>query len=132
MWLPKRHQSATRNGAKMKLRGLFTALMIVAAGIAGGYATAAPAAPPPATIATLAGVDYRAAVVARHSSGEEPANARVVVTLYGRTQRGWALAFQRRLPETYFWRTVTAPHAICRLALSTASGRTGGGQLVVQ
>jgi hypothetical protein len=52
---------------------------------------------------------------------------------YTWTGRAWAFALRRRLPETGFWKTVTAPRAPCRFDISTrASGNAAHGQLIAR
>ncbi|HEX4521792.1 MAG TPA: hypothetical protein VH063_19610 [Gaiellaceae bacterium] len=72
------------------------------------------------TLADVSTVDYRAAVVADKSSGGAAPTARVNVVTYVRAGGRWQRAAARRLPGTYFWKTVTAPHAVCRFDISTA------------
>jgi hypothetical protein len=116
----------------MTVRGPLTALALAAALFAGGSVLRTTAARA-ATIATLASVDYRAVVTARPVSSGSAASAIVDVFLYRRTSRSWTLELRRRLPETYFWKTVNAPRALCRLAISTAVPGAGGrGRLIVQ
>jgi hypothetical protein len=70
-------------------------------------------------------------VTGRKSSGGAAPTAAVSVTTYrhdaGRRRRTGV----RRLRGTYFWKAVTAPHAVCRLELATASG-TGSGRPLVR
>jgi hypothetical protein len=71
------------------------------------------------TIGTVGGDGFRAEVVAQKSGGGPAPTAVVSVTTYRRTGGGWAKT-ARRLPGTYFWKTLTAPGAICRLELVTS------------
>ena len=98
-----------------------------------GSITGAAGGVPTKTIAAVTSVDYRAVVTARKSSSGSAPAATVTVTTYTPDKGRWALARDRRLPETYFWKTVTAPRALCRLEISTAGVATGRGpRLIVQ
>lgn len=120
----------------MAYRSLLIACTLAVSSLAGGSVTQADAAARAtsnATIAAVASVDYRTVVTARPASSGAAPSATVVVAVYRRTTRSWTLALKRRLPETYFWKTVTAPRAICRLSIATAAPRnTGRAQVIVQ
>jgi hypothetical protein len=59
--------------------------------------------------------------------------AAITIATYTRSGGHWTLARKKRLQGTYFWKTVTAPRALCRLELSTAQrDGTGGQRLIVQ
>ena len=47
------------------------------------------------------------------------------VRLYERSGDGWRSFASRRVPGTYFWNTVTAGHAVCRLDVRTAGDAPG-------
>jgi hypothetical protein len=64
-------------------------------------------------------VDSRAVVVARKSSGGLAPTAAVTVETYRRTAGRWQRNGARRLAGPFFWHTVTAPHALCRLEITT-------------
>jgi hypothetical protein len=106
----------------------------IAAAATAALAAAAPATAGAAaratTIATATSVDYRAEVTARKGSGGAAPTAAMSVTTYRRGAGGWRRAGVRRLRGTYFWKTVTAPHAVCRLELATASGAASTRPLV--
>jgi len=45
----------------------------------------------------------------------------VTVDTFDRTGGQWQRVGARRLAGPFFWKTVTAPHALCRLEIVTAS-----------
>jgi hypothetical protein len=117
----------------MFTRGLVTFALAATAVLAGGSIAPATAGAPAKTIAIVTSVDYRAVVTVRQSSSGTAPTAAVTVTTYSRAAGHWALARRHRLPETYFWKTVTAPRGLCRLEISTAApGKSRGPRLVVQ
>jgi hypothetical protein len=66
--------------------------------------------------------DYRSVVVATKTSGGGAPTAAVTVDTFGRAVGGhWQRVGARRLAGPFFWKTVTAPHALCRLEIVTAS-----------
>ncbi|MGH2841079.1 MAG: hypothetical protein ACRDKY_09680 [Solirubrobacteraceae bacterium] len=75
------------------------------AALASGSMTPAAGGLSAKTIATASSVDYRAVVTARQSSSGRAPTAAVTVTTYARENGRWVLAHNRRLPETYFWKT---------------------------
>jgi hypothetical protein len=79
------------------------------------------------TLADVSTVDYRAVVVADKTSGGAAPTARVHVISYVRAQGHWQRAAARQLAGWYFWKTVTAPRAVCRFEITTA-GRAVAGQ----
>lgn len=87
----------------------------------GSITSAASGSMPAKTIATVMSVDHRAVVTARQSSSGSAPTASVTVTAYARDNGRWVIVRSRRLPETYFWKTVAAPRALCRLEVSTAA-----------
>jgi hypothetical protein len=76
-----------------------------------------------ATVAVVTTQDFRAAVSARRLTGGPVPTAEVRVGLARRVGSGWRELGERRLEETYFWRTVSGPRAVCRLAIATAGAR---------
>jgi hypothetical protein len=60
----------------------------------------------------------RADVWARKTSTGPAPTAAVTVIVYRRVHATWEVMSSRGLSGTYFWKTVIAPHALCRLALS--------------
>jgi hypothetical protein len=67
--------------------------------------------------------DVRVAVVAKRASGGSAPTAEVRVGLARRVDSGWREVGERRLDEAYFWRTVSGPGALCRLAIGTTGAR---------
>jgi hypothetical protein len=72
-----------------------------------------------ASVGVITTADYRVAVVAQRMSGLPP-TAELRVGYARRVGGGWRELGERRLDETYFWRTVTGPRAVCRLEIETA------------
>jgi hypothetical protein len=72
-----------------------------------------------ASVGVITTADYRVAVVAQRMSGSPP-TAEVRVGYARRVGARWRELGERRLDETYFWRTVTGPRAVCRLEIETA------------
>jgi hypothetical protein len=72
-----------------------------------------------ASVGVITTADYRVAVVAQRMSGSPP-TAEVRVGYARRVGARWRELGERRLDETYFWRTVTGPRAMCRLEIETA------------
>jgi uncharacterized membrane protein len=73
-----------------------------------------------ATVATMTTRDFRVAVVARRLGGGGTPTAEVRVGLARRMGDSWRELGERRLGETYFWKTVTKTRGVCRLALASA------------
>jgi hypothetical protein len=76
-----------------------------------------------ASIASATTRDFRVAVVARRLTAGPPPTAEVRVGTAYRANGSWLETGEMRLRETYFWRTVTGPRAVCRLEIATASSR---------
>jgi hypothetical protein len=72
-----------------------------------------------ASVGVITTADYRVAVVAQRMSGSPP-TAEVRVGYARRVGARWRELGERRLDETYFWRTVTGPRAVCRLEIETS------------
>ncbi len=89
--------------------------------LAGAGSGAPRAAAHPITVATAAGVDYRVVLTASRDSSDAPPAAHVTVTTYERASGGWQVGRAERLAGTYFWHTITGPHALCRLELRTSA-----------
>lgn len=75
------------------------------------------------TVATMTTQDFRVAVVARQQDGGSIPTATVRVGLARRVAGSWRELGEKRLRETYFWRTVRASGAVCRLEFNTAGSR---------
>lgn len=109
----------------MQLATWTRTLVGLAAAAAFAAAPAGAAAASTKTVASVTTVDYRAVVVATRSSGGGAPVARVTVTTFGRSGGRWRKLDATRLAGPFFWKTVTAPHGLCRLEIATASS-TGG------
>jgi hypothetical protein len=101
------------------IRRRATALALVAASALAAEAAAAAASSK--TVATVTTADYRSVVVATKTSGGGAPTAAVTVDTFGRAGGHWQRVGARRLAGPFFWKTVTAPHAVCRLEIVTAS-----------
>jgi hypothetical protein len=87
-------------------------------------------APRVATVALTTTQEFRVALVATRLRGASPPTAEVRVGLARRIGGSWREFGERRLGETYFWNTVSRPHAICRLEIDTVGSRRGSGSRV--
>ena len=104
--------------------GVVTALAAVPLAGANTPTQARRATAPAVSLATATTQDFRVAVVATRSSAGTAPTAEVRVAVARRVGRAWRETGELRLPETYFWKTVTGPRALCRLEISTASSRS--------
>jgi len=97
--------------------------LVLTAALALAVAASASAA---RTIGTATTTDYRVVLTASKGrpAGGAP-SATVRVRLYERSGDGWKSFASRRVPGTYFWNTVTAGHAVCRLDVRTAGDAPG-------
>jgi hypothetical protein len=83
------------------------------------------------TVATSQTVDFRVAVVATKVSGGQAPSASASVKVFRRRGGSWQPFLAARLPGGYFWKVLTGPGAVCRLELSTSSGRSPGGHVTI-
>jgi hypothetical protein len=84
------------------------------------------------TIASTTTSDFRVVVtVKKVSEGPAPA-ARVTVRTYERAPSGWHTTGARVLAETYFWKTLIGPRAVCRVEIRTAGGAGSTPRAIVQ
>lgn len=81
-----------------------------------------PAAIPAKTIASLQTADYRVELSAVRAKGGAAPTAAVTLEVDVRRSGSWRRSLLRRLSGTWFWNTVTAAHAVCRLDLVEAPG----------
>lgn len=77
-----------------------------------------------ASVGVVTTRDFRAAVVAQRLSGGSMPTAEVRVGLARRVGAHWRELGEKRLDETFFWRTVTGQRAVCRLEIETAGPAT--------
>jgi hypothetical protein len=84
-----------------------------------------------ATVAVVTTQEFRVAVVARQVSGGSTPTAEMRVGVARRVGGRWREFAERRLGEQYFWKTVSRPHAICRLAIETVGTRRRPGSRVI-
>jgi hypothetical protein len=90
-------------------------------------------APRTATVDVMTTREFRVAVVATRLSGASPPTAEVRVGLARRVGSRWQEFDEQRLRERYFWNTVSRPHALCRLEITTVGARhTPGSRVSVQ
>jgi hypothetical protein len=85
-----------------------------------------------ATVATVTTFDFRVAVVAERIGGGTAPTAQVRAAIAQRIGGGWRERRELRLRESYFWRTVTGPRAVCRLEIRTASTPTRRPHVTIQ
>src|SRR4029450_5678497 len=62
---------------------------------------------------------------------DDPVTAKMRVGVARRVGGSWREFAERRLGEQYFWKTVSRPHAICRLAIETVGTRRRPGSRVI-
>lgn len=110
-------------------------ILVVVAGLATSFVplAASQTSPRTATVAIVMTQEFRIAVVATKVSGGATPTAEVRVGLARRAGGGWREFGEKRLGETYFWNTVKAAHAVCRLEIATVgTRRRPGSQVTVQ
>jgi hypothetical protein len=117
------HSPLRRALAALALGLVLTAAILLPA--AAGARTETHAAKRLASIATLTTPDYRVALVAERVRAGATPTADVRLAVAQRVGGSWRERGERRLEETYFWKTVTGPRAVCRLELATATTRSG-------
>ena len=103
------------------LRSIAVAFVLLAALVPGAAAHSSSSAP--VTIASATTSDFRVVLVATKRSGGEIPEARVTLRTFERVRGGWRRTGVYAVSGIYFWKTVTAPRAVCRLEI-----RTGGAQ----
>lgn len=105
-------------------RNLALPLILAAVALAAASSSAASGRQtgPVKTVASVATIEYRAVLTATKTSAGAAPTAAVTLTSYTRVDGRWARSAERRLSGGYFWKTVTAPHAVCRLELTSAGG----------
>jgi len=97
------------------------ALSLTVAVTGGGAAATTPRT---ATIASLTAADFRVSVVAQRTSGGAAPSASATLTSWARRGGDWQRSGTFALAGTYFWKTLTAPRALCNLQLVTAARST--------
>lgn len=80
-------------------------------------------ATPVASMATLTTRDFRVAVLAYRLSGGAAPTAEVRLAIAQWVGGSWRKKGEKRLDETYFWRTVSGPRSVCRLEIATSGSR---------
>jgi hypothetical protein len=83
------------------------------------------------TVATSQTVDLRVAVVATKVSGGQAPSASASVKVFRRRGGVWKPFMSARLPGGYFWKVLTGSGSVCRLEISTSSGRSPGGHVTI-
>lgn len=78
-----------------------------------------------ASVAIVTTRDFRVAVVAQRLDGGAAPTAEVRVAVAQRVASRWRERGETRLNETYFWRTITGPRAVCKLDVATATSPRG-------
>ena len=114
----------------MPRSSLVVSLVVAAALIVGAHAAArddtrgAEASTTAKTIASTTTSDFRVVVTAKRRGGGAAPAAALTVTTFARAQSGWRRTGTHDLGNSYFWKTVTARRAVCRLVLRTAGAGT--------
>ena len=83
------------------------------------------------TVATSQTPDFRVAVLATKVSGGQAPPAAASVEVFRRTGGHWRKFLAARLPGGYFWKVLTGSGSVCRLEISTSSGRSPGGHVTI-
>lgn len=102
----------------MSFRSLLVTTVLLALALSGPSLAATQ---PSKTVATISKGDYRIVLRASKTSGGASPTARVAVQAYVRHGQAWKSTRTTRLPQTYFWKVVTAAHAVCQLKLATGA-----------
>jgi hypothetical protein len=110
-------------GSRMRVMTMLVASLVALAALLSPSADPRPSAAPTATVALVTTSDFRVAVAARRLNSGSAPTAEVRVGLARRVGASWRELGERRLDETYFWRTLSGPRAVCRLAIATAGTR---------
>jgi hypothetical protein len=101
---------------------LLSASLVALTALLPGGAVARPKKTAAASVvAIVTSRDFRVAVVAQRLNRGAVPTAEVRVAVAELVGGGWRERGERRLRETYFWRTVTGLRSICRLELATGS-----------
>jgi hypothetical protein len=111
------------SGSRMLVVTTVVASLVAVAALLTPSAEPRPSVAPTATVALVTTSDFRVAVAARRLASGSAPTAEVRVGLARRVGTGWRELGERRLDETYFWRTVRGPRAVCRLVIRTAGTR---------
>jgi hypothetical protein len=98
-------------------RRLVTAVLLALALSGPGLA----AVQPSKTVATISKGDYRVVLRASKTSGGASPTAWVSVQASIRHGQEWKSTRTTLLTETYFWKVVTAAHAVCHLKLAAGA-----------
>lgn len=99
---------------------LLVATLAVAALATAAVVSASRQAVAKTTVATVSTSDIRAVVLAAKSGSGKGPTVAVSVSTYERTGGTWRHVADGRLAGSFFWDTVTGPHAVCRLELAGA------------
>jgi hypothetical protein len=83
------------------------------------------------TIATSQTLDLRVVVVATKVSGGQAPSASASVEVFRRNGGSWRRFLAARMPGGYFWKVLTGSGSVCRLEVSTLSGRSPGGHVTI-
>jgi hypothetical protein len=83
------------------------------------------------TVATSQTLDFRVAVLATKVSGGQAPTASASVEVFRRSRGHWQKFLVARVPGGYFWKVLTGLGSVCRLEISTSSGRSPGGHVTI-
>ena len=112
----------------MPSRSVAVTFVVVVALVAAALATAGREQAPATakTIASTSTSDFRVVVSAANLGGGGGApEAAVTVRTFERAGGDWRRTNERRLAGPYFWKTLTGPHAVCRLEIRTTAAKAG-------
>jgi hypothetical protein len=119
-------QAAAPKGRDAAIGAMLLSVLVLAVMLptAAGARSEAPTAKRVAAVATVTASDFRVAIVAARTSEGAAPTAEVRAAVAQRVGAAWRERRELRLAETYFWRTVTGPRAICRLEITTTTTST--------
>ena len=109
----------------MPRRSVAVSVVIAVALVVGGVAARGEQASSSAkSIASTTTSDFRVVVTAERRGGGPAPSAALTATTFARAENRWRRTGTHRLGDSYFWKTVTARRAVCRLVLRTAGAGT--------
>jgi len=117
----------------MPLKAIRISVALVALLVVGALASAASGTggAKTQTVATSQTPDFRVVVVATKVSGGQAPPASASVEVFRRKDGSWRQVLASRMPGGYFWKVLTGSGSVCRLEISTSSGRSPGGHVTI-
>lgn len=98
---------------------VLTAVLVSAAVATGGSSAGGETASASRTIASTTTNDFRVVVTAEKLGSSDAPAATATLATYRRAGGGWRRTGSHELDGPYFWKTLTAPRAVCRLEIRT-------------